>query len=86
MIIALTRVLTPEFGCNPATMYNFLRDMVVYVLVFRYGCIWIQLWVFLLPEDHQENMVTRYNRLVIVAEDFFFQATVLRHIKRIGNG
>jgi hypothetical protein len=32
----------------------------------------IQQWVFLLPLDQREDMVTGCNRMLVVAQDFFF--------------
>jgi two-component response regulator (ARR-B family) len=45
----------------------------------------IQQWVFLLPVEHQEDMVIGCNRMLVVAHDFFFQATGWRHLNRIAN-
>jgi hypothetical protein len=46
---------------------------------------WIQLWVFLLPEDLREDMVFGCNRMFGVAQDFFFQATGWWHINTLAN-
>jgi two-component response regulator (ARR-B family) len=38
----------------------------------------------LLPEQ-RDDMVTGCNQMLVVAHDFFFQATGWRHLHRIGN-
>lgn len=57
-----------------------------FLQVIRRAAHWIQLWAFLLPEDQREAMVTGCNRMLMVAQDFFFQATGWRHINRIADG
>jgi hypothetical protein len=57
-----------------------------FLQVIRRAAHWVQLWVFLLPEDQWEDMVTGCNRLLMVAQDFFFYATGWQHINRLGNG
>ena len=57
-----------------------------FLQVIRRATHWIQLWAFLLPEDQREPMVTGCNRMLAVAQDFFFQATGWRHISRLANG
>ncbi|KAM0916796.1 hypothetical protein ACQ4PT_009938 [Festuca glaucescens] len=54
-----------------------LSIMVIHTMVH-----WIQLWRFLLPEDQRECMVSGCNRLQMVAQDIFYQAT-WRPIKRL---
>jgi hypothetical protein len=46
---------------------------------------WIHMWSYLLPVDQRELMAIGYNRLLMVAQDFFFWATGWRHINRIEN-
>jgi two-component response regulator (ARR-B family) len=41
---------------------------------------WIHLWLCILLVDQREIMDIGYNRLLMVAHDFFFQATGWRHI------
>jgi hypothetical protein len=45
----------------------------------------IQQWVLLLPLDQREAMVIGCNRMLAVAQDFFFQATGWRHHNRLAN-
>ena len=47
---------------------------------------WIQLWAYLLPEDQPDSMATGCNRLLMVAQDCYFQPTGWRHTKRLENG
>jgi hypothetical protein len=47
---------------------------------------WIQSWSLLLLEDQRELMVTRCNRLLTVAHDFYFEATRWRHTSRLRDG
>jgi hypothetical protein len=47
---------------------------------------WIHLWFYLLPMDQRELMVIRCNRLLTVAQNFFFRATGWRPIRKIENG
>ena len=65
------------FNRNAGT--NFLQ-------VIRRVVHWIQQWVFLLPLELREDMVTECNRMLVVAQDCFFQATGWRHLNRIANG
>jgi hypothetical protein len=57
-----------------------------FLQVIRRAAHWIQQWVFLLPLEHREGMVTGCNRMLVVAQDFFFQATGWRHTNRLANG
>jgi hypothetical protein len=63
---------------NKNTGTNFLQ-------VIRRAAHWIQQWVFLLPLELREDMVTGCNRMLVVAQDCFFQATGWRHLNRIAN-
>jgi hypothetical protein len=54
-----------------------------FLQVIRLATHWIELWSLLLPEDQREPMVTGCNRLLTVAQDFYFQATGWRHISRL---
>jgi hypothetical protein len=47
---------------------------------------WIQLWALLLPEEQRLDLVTGCSRLLMVAQDFYFQDTGWRHISRIDYG
>uniref|UniRef100_K4AK05 Uncharacterized protein n=1 Tax=Setaria italica TaxID=4555 RepID=K4AK05_SETIT len=47
---------------------------------------WIQLWSHLLPMDQWEPIVTGCNQLLMVAQDFYFQAAGWQHTRKIANG
>jgi hypothetical protein len=63
---------------NKQTGTNFLQ-------VIRRAAHSIQQWVLLLPMEQREAMVIGCNRMLLVAQDFFFQATGWRHLNRIAN-
>jgi hypothetical protein len=63
------------FNRNDGT--NFLQ-------VIRRAAHWIQQLAFLLPLELREDMVTGCNRMLVVAQDSFFQEW--RHLNRIANG
>ena len=47
---------------------------------------WIRLWAYLLPVDQRELMDVGCNRLVMVAQNCYFQATGWRHINILEDG
>jgi hypothetical protein len=55
-----------------------------FLQVIRRAAHWIQQWTFLLPLELREDMVTGCNRMLVVAQDSFFQEW--RHLNRIANG
>jgi hypothetical protein len=57
-----------------------------FLQVIRRATHWIQQWAFLLPLELREDMVTGCNRMLVVAQKFFFQATGWRHLNRLANG
>jgi hypothetical protein len=58
----------------------------IFLQVIRRATHWIQQWAYLLSEDQREIMATGCNRLLIVTQDFYFQASGWRHINRLQNG
>jgi two-component response regulator (ARR-B family) len=69
---------TRDLVFNNQSGTNFLQ-------VIRRAAHSIQQWVFLLPVEQREDMVIGCNRMLVVAQDFFFQATGWRHNNRITN-
>jgi hypothetical protein len=63
---------------NKQSETNFLQ-------VIRRAAHSIQQWVFLFPLEQRGDMVIGCNRMLEVAQDFFFQATGWRHLNRIAN-
>jgi hypothetical protein len=61
--------------CRNNIIFNNQKDTNV-LQVLRLAAHWILLWSYVLPEDQREYMVIGCNRILTVAQDFYFQATV----------
>lgn len=79
--IGISALCWSIWNCRNDMVFNKI-DSTNFLQVIHTMVHWIQLWHFLLPEDQRECMVSRCNRLRMVAQDIFYQAT-WRHVKRL---
>ena len=79
--IGVSALVWSIWNCRNNIVFN-RKDSTKFLQVIHMAVHWIQLWRFMLPEDQRELMVAGCNRLLTVAQDFFYQAT-WRPINRI---